>query len=297
MKVVLFCGGFGTRLREYSETVPKPMAEIGYRPIILHLMRYYAHFGHNEFILSLGDKWDVIKRYFLEYDECLSNDFVLTKGGRHVQLSSRDVEDWTISFVDTGLNANIGQRLVAVRKHLGDDPVFMANYADGLTDLDLNTFVNYFQAGGRTASFLCVRPSQSLHSVSLDERGRVTGIRPIGQTDLWINGGFFIFKREIFDYIGEGEDLVEEPFARLIACGQLLAYRNPGFWACMDTFKEKKMLDEMYARGEMPWAVWETAHDLTRPRITSERSPLRRGGDGGSLVLKRNTHPTRTYVP
>jgi glucose-1-phosphate cytidylyltransferase len=144
MKVVLFCGGLGTRLKEYSETVPKPMVEIGYRPLMWHLMRYYAHFGHKEFILCLGYKGDVIKKYFLEYNECLSNDFVYTRGGKGIQLYNNDIEDWSISFVDTGLQSNIGQRLMAVREYLAGDQVFLANYADGLTDLDLNLYLDHF---------------------------------------------------------------------------------------------------------------------------------------------------------
>jgi glucose-1-phosphate cytidylyltransferase len=138
MKVVLFCGGLGTRMQEYSDTIPKPMVEIGYRPLMWHLMRYYAYYGHKEFILCLGYKGDVIKRYFLEYEECLSNDFVLSRGGKQVLLYNNDIEDWTITFVDTGMNANIGQRLVAVKEYLEDEDVFLANYADGLTDLDLD---------------------------------------------------------------------------------------------------------------------------------------------------------------
>lgn len=257
MKVVLFCGGLGTRLREYSETIPKPMVEIGYRPIIWHLMRYYAHYGHTEFILCLGYRGDYIKQYFLNYDECLSNDFVLMQGGRQVQLYNSDISDWKITFVETGLNSNLGQRLKAVERFLGDDEVFMANYSDGLSNLDLAAYSDHFFQQGKIASFLSVKPSQSFHHVSYDENGMVTNIGAINNGDFWINGGYFIFRREIFNYIGNGEELVVEPFQRLIAEQQLVTYRNPDFWACMDTFKEKKMFDDMHARGEMPWAVWD----------------------------------------
>jgi len=138
MKVVLFCGGRGIRLREHSEAVPKPMVTIGYRPILWHVMRYYAHYGHREFILCLGYKADVIKRYFLDYEEALSNDFVLNGSDRKVELLGRDMDDWEISFVDTGLNATLAERLCAIRPHLGGDDVFLANYADVLTDAPLN---------------------------------------------------------------------------------------------------------------------------------------------------------------
>src|SRR5258706_2998920 len=137
MKVVLFCGGFGMRMREYSEAVPKPMVPIGYRPILWHVMKYYAHYGHRDFVLCLGFKADVIKNYFLRYDECLSNDFVLTQGGKDVELLGRDIHDWRITFVDTGLTSNVGHRLKLVEKHLQDDPIFLANYTDGLSDVPL----------------------------------------------------------------------------------------------------------------------------------------------------------------
>jgi glucose-1-phosphate cytidylyltransferase len=258
MKVVLFCGGLGTRLREYSETIPKPMVEIGCRPIIWHLMRYYAHFGHKDFIICLGYRGDYIKNYFINYNECLSNDFVLSQGGKKIKLYNNDIEDWTITFVDTGLNTTIGQRLVAVKPYLEDDDVFLANYADGLSDLDLNSYLDNFQKQDKIASFLCVQPSQSFHVVSVGNDSLVQNIKPAIDADLWINGGFFALKKEIFDYIQPGEELVVEPFQRLIDRQQLVGYRNPGFWACMDTLKEKMMFDEMYAKGKMPWTVWES---------------------------------------
>src|SRR2546426_7251363 len=158
MKVVLFCGGFGMRMREYSEAVPKPMVPIGYRPILWHVMKYYAHYGHTEFILCLGYKADVIKNYFLEYDECLSNDFVLSKGGKNLELLSRDIDDWRITFVDTGRASNVGQRLKAVEKHVRDEEVFLANDTDGLSDLPLPAVIETLQRSGQIACFGSVRP-------------------------------------------------------------------------------------------------------------------------------------------
>jgi len=257
MKVVLFCGGLGTRLREHSETIPKPMVNIGYRPIIWHLMKYYSHFGHNEFILCLGYRGDVIKQYFLDYDECLSNDFALSKGGKDIHLFNSDIQDWKITFVDTGPNANLGQRLKAVEGYIGDDDdVFMANYTDGLTDLHLPTYLAEFRRRAVTASFVSVCPTYSFHMVDADDAGLVRMIQDAREAGLWINGGFFVFKRAIFDAIQAGEDLVEQPFRRLISRKQLLAYRYTGFWSCMDTFKDKQRFDDMEARGETPWRVW-----------------------------------------
>jgi glucose-1-phosphate cytidylyltransferase len=268
MKVVLFCGGLGTRLRDYSESIPKPMIPIGYRPMLWHLMKYYAHFGHRDFILCLGYRGDVIKQYFLEYNECLSNDFVLSKGGRDLALQSRDIDDWTITFVDTGLHSNLGQRLMAVAPHLAGEDVFLANYSDGLTDLYLPDQLDHFARQDRIAGFLSVRPKQSFHVVSTDDHGFVRNISQVGQAGLWINAGFFIFKREIFDYIREGEELVEEPFHRLIDEGQLITLPYLGFWACMDTFKDKQMFDDLNARGQSPWEVWKRPHGSAAVGLT-----------------------------
>src|SRR2546426_5460358 len=146
MKVVLFCGGLGMRIREAGEHVPKPMVTIGYRPILWHVMKYYAHFGHKDFVLCLGHGGDSIKNYFLNYSECLSNDFTLSEGGKKLQLMGTDIHDWKITFVDTGATANIGQRLKAVERHLRDEPVFLANYSDGLTNLSLPTQIEHFEA-------------------------------------------------------------------------------------------------------------------------------------------------------
>lgn len=257
MKVVLFCGGLGMRLREYSDAIPKPMIPIGYRPILWHVMKYYAHFGHKDFILCLGYRADLIKQYFLTYDECVSNDFVLSDGGRRLQLLSRDIDDWRITFVDTGIAANIGQRLKAVEPFLAGEELFFANYADGLTDLPLPIYLDYFTRRDKIASFLCVRPPHSFHVVRRDG-DLVADIQHASRSGLEMNGGYFIFRRQIFDYLEDGEELVEEPFQRLIAQRQLLAYRYDGFWACMDTFKDKQLLDELHQRGAPPWEVWRT---------------------------------------
>jgi glucose-1-phosphate cytidylyltransferase len=258
MKVVLFCGGLGLRIRD-AEDIPKPMVQIGYRPILWHVMKYYAHFGHKDFILCLGYRADTIKNYFLNYNECASNDFVLTGGGKKLELFSSDIDDWRITFADTGINANIGQRLKAVEKHLEGEDVFLANYSDGLTDLPLPEQLTHFQQADKIASFLCVRPNLSYHMVSLHDRdnGLVSAIHAINNGAVRINGGFFIFKREIFDYIGPQEELVDKPFQRLVQEKQLIGYRYDGFWESMDTFKDKQHLESLYASGNAPWEVWK----------------------------------------
>ena len=255
MKVVLFCGGQGLRLREYSENVPKPMVPIGSRPIMWHLMKYYAHYGHTDFIICLGHKADVIKSYFRNYDECVSNDFVISRGGR-VKMLGRDIDDWNITFVDTGYDSNIGQRLMQVKEYIGDDEMFLANYSDNLTDVPLPTLIDHAKQQNKVASFLSVQPSSSFHLVQSDETGKVKDIVGATEAGLWINGGFFVLKREIFDHIHWGEELVIEPFRKLIGMDQLTTYRHNGFWACMDTFKEKMTLDDRWSKGNAPWLVW-----------------------------------------
>jgi glucose-1-phosphate cytidylyltransferase len=256
MKVVLFCGGLGMRLREHSESIPKPMVEIGYRPILWHVMKYYAYYGHKEFILCLGHQADVIKKYFLNYDECISNNFVLSKGAQSLELLNTDIGDWRITFIDTGLNANIGQRLRAVQKYLEGDDVFMANYADGLTDLVLPEYLASFEKSGRLATFLAVKPTQSFHVVTINDQQEVTAINSMEESDIWINGGYFIFRKGIFDFINEGEELIKEPFRRLIQKKLIMSFRHRGFWVAMDTFKDKQFLDDLVSRGNAPWQVW-----------------------------------------
>jgi glucose-1-phosphate cytidylyltransferase len=255
MKVVIFCGGLGTRLREHSETIPKPLVNVGFRPILWHLMCYYAHFGHKDFILCLGYRGDLIRQYFLDYRAAMSTDFTLSEGGRKVELLGPDIDDWRITFVNTGMHSNLGQRLLRVRHLLEDDEAFLANYSDGLSDLPLEDYISRVKNSGATAGLVAVRPSQSFHAIRCDANGAVTDVEDVSTSDFWINAGFFYLKSEIFDYIREGEELVEAPFGRLIAERKLFAHKYPGFWAAMDTFKDKIKLDRMEALGDCPWMM------------------------------------------
>jgi glucose-1-phosphate cytidylyltransferase len=231
-------------------------------------MRYYAHFGHTEFILCLGYRGDLIREYFLSYNEAMSNDFTLHGAGRKIVLHSHDIDDWKITFVDTGLHSNIGQRLLRVRSYLGDDPVFLANYADGLSDLPFDDHVEKFLAKpDQIASFVAVPSTQSFHAVNADDQGVVTKLGAMPDQQLLINGGYFVLRSEVFDYINEGEELVEQPFARLIAARRLMTYRWQGFWQCMDTLKDKISFDRMEARGTCPWKVWR---DQPTPIVGSD---------------------------
>ncbi len=256
MKVVLFCGGLGTRLREHSDTIPKPLVEIGNRPVVWHLMKYYAHYGHKQFILCLGYRGNLIKEYFLNYQEWMSNDFVLRRGGAEVELRNRDIDDWEITFVDTGLHSNIGERLVAVRDLVAGEDIFLANYADGLSDSPLDEHLDRFRASDAVAGFLSVRSPQSYHAARIGDDGFVEEFGELADSGLWVNGGFFAMRPEIFDYINPGEELVEKPFHRLVDERRLMGFRHSGFWACMDTFKDKINFDRRHARGDAPWEIW-----------------------------------------
>ncbi len=258
MKVVLFCGGAGMRLRGYADDVPKPMVEIGTRPILWHLMKYYAHFGHKDFILCLGYKGNCIKDYFLHYDESISNDLVWSQGGRKIQFMNRDIDDWTIAFVETGANATIGERLKAVESYVKDEEVFLANYGDGLSDVPLPDMLETFRRSKAVASLLLVQPTASFDIVNVGPGAVVTDICSLDRADIWINGGFFAFTHEIFRHIQPGDELVRQPFQRLIQKQALLAYKYTGFWQCMDTFKDKQRLDELN-QGTAPWKVWSQA--------------------------------------
>jgi glucose-1-phosphate cytidylyltransferase len=249
------------------------MVNIGARPIIWHLMKYYAHYGHRDFILCLGYRGDLIKNYFLNYDECLSNDFILSDGGRTVRVYNRDIDDWTITFADTGVQSNIGHRLKAVEKYLAGEEMFLANYSDGLSDLLLPEYLQQFERSGKVASMLCVQPRQSFHQVITDSGALVTDVRPISQSGMWINGGFFAFRQRIFEYLKDGEELTEEPFNRLIQDQELIGRQHQGFWGCIDTFKDKQLFDEMELRGATPWRVWREAE---------------RGGEGGPVLSPRS---------
>jgi glucose-1-phosphate cytidylyltransferase len=230
----------------------------GQRPLLWHVMKYYAHYGHKDFILCLGYRGDCIKDYFLSYNEFMTNDFVMEKGGSQLELLKSDISDWRISFVDTGLYSNVGERLRRVRSYLAGEEMFLANYSDGLSDLPLDTYMDAFKASGKTAGFVSVKPPQSTHVVHTEDDGTVTEIEAIRDGSVWINGGYFILKNEIFDHMNPGEELVHEPFHRLIQKRQLYTYQYGGFWTCLDTFKEKQDLDEMWARGNRPWELWSS---------------------------------------
>jgi len=264
VKVVIFCGGQGLRMREASAVAPKPMVPIGSRPVLWHVMKYYAHFGFTDFVLCLGYKAEAIKHFFLTYSEAMTNDFVLSDGGTNVRLVKTDIHDWNIAFVDTGLRSSIGERLRAVRHLLTDDEIFLANYGDTLTDADLPAMIRRAQEEAVMASFLAVRPNYSFHVVSMRPDGRVRAMRDVMGSDIWINGGYFVMRREFLDSLGPGEDLVGEPLQRLLDVGQVLGQRHEGFWAPMDTLKDQQWLESLHESGAAPWQLWDTNNTASR---------------------------------
>jgi glucose-1-phosphate cytidylyltransferase len=257
MKVVLFCGGLGMRMRDGVTSGPKPMALVGERPLLWHVMRYYAHFGHTDFVLCLGYGASAVKDFFLHYDETRSNDFVLENGAREVNLLKTDISDWRITFVDTGLNTPIGERLRRVRRFVSDEPMFLANYADVLTNAPLPDMIEQFEASPATAGLLAVPPQSSHHAVEIGENGFITQVTPMRDLGHWENGGYFMLRPEIFDELNEDEDLVEDAIARLVRRERVLAYPYKGYWSPADTVKERVQLDNMYQQANCPWMIWD----------------------------------------
>ena len=264
MKVVLFCGGYGMWMRTTEgDVIPKPLQMVGPRPLLWHVMRYYAHFGHKDFILCLGYGADKVKDFFLSYRETESNDFVMR--GYQTEPLRSDISDWTITFVDTGLESPIGERLRRVRTYLGEDPYFLANYSDVLTDAPLDDIVQRAVRLGAAASMLIVPPQSTFHCVEMASTGEVKEITSISDFPVGINGGYFVLKQEVIDLIPPNGDLVGDACMSLAGTGRLIGYRHEGFWKPADTFKERAELDADYNKGIRPWAVWESAECVGAP--------------------------------
>jgi glucose-1-phosphate cytidylyltransferase len=274
MKVVIFCGGYGLRMRSEQDDAPKPMASIGERPVLWHVMRYYAHHGHKDFILCLGYGALAVKNYFLDYREHCSNDFVLSGGGSNIELLNSDIDDWRITFVDTGIDTAIGERLRRVRHFLDGDEMFLANYGDCLTDAPLDRMVATFAASDATASLLAVPPQGSFHVLRYGEDHRIDAVHSVSELALRENGGYFTLRQGIFDVLDEGEDLVSDAFPRLASRGKLLAIPHDGFWAPMDTMKERLHLEQLHADGTSPWEVWRQRPMSTAPVPEWGRLPV-----------------------
>jgi glucose-1-phosphate cytidylyltransferase len=256
VQTVILCGGRGTRLRELSETLPKVLVEVGSRPIVWHVMKGYSESGFNEFILALGYLGDRIKQHFLDAEGWRGRDLRLRVGSQSAPELLGETEDsWTVVFADTGLDTNTGGRLIRARKYVRGD-IFFATYGDGVADVDHQALLEFHKSHGRIATMTVVQPRLSFGLVDIDDEGRVARFREKPCLDSWVNGGFFVFDQRVFDYIAPDSVLEREPLERLAADGELVAYRHPGFWACMDTYKDNLELNESWATGSAPWRTW-----------------------------------------
>lgn len=258
MKVVILCGGLGTRLREETEYRPKPLVDIGGRPILWHIMKLYAHFDLRDFVLCLGYRGNMIKEYFLNY-EAMNNDFTACLG-RQNQIEyheAHEEQDFRVTLADTGQETMTGGRIKRVQKYL-DGKTFMVTYGDGVADVDIRAVLDFHHAHGRLATVTAVRPSSRFGAIDIDQANTVSSFAEKPQADGWINAGFFVFNAGIFDYLGGDDTILERaPLERLAQEGQLMAYRHEGFFFAMDTYREYKYLNDLWDSGQSPWKVWE----------------------------------------
>ncbi len=255
MKVIILCGGLGTRLAEETEVRPKPMVEIGGRPILWHIMKHYGHFGFTDFLVALGYKGEMIKRYFLDYCSLMS-DMTLRLPAGELEKHEQQIENWTIHLADTGLSTMTGGRVARLRPKL-ESSTFMLTYGDGVCDLDLRALLAFHRAQGRIATVTAVRPPARFGGIVLDG-DRVTEFTEKPQIgEGWINGGFMVLEPEVFTYLdGDASVLEIDVLERLASEGQLSAYRHAGFWQCMDTLRDKRQLDRQWQDGAAPWRLW-----------------------------------------
>lgn len=257
MKVVILAGGLGTRLGEETSIKPKPMVEIGGRPIIWHIMKIYSHYGFNDFIVLCGYKGEVIKRYFANY--YLNNsDITIDMRSNSVDVHYNEIEPWRVTLIDSGVETMTGGRIRRIKKFV-ENETFMLTYGDGVSDVNIAKLLEHHKKSGKIATLTAVRPTARFGVVNMAEDGSVVNFKEKPSGDgVWINGGFFVLEPKVFDYIPEGDSVVweREPLERLSAAGQLSAYAHSGFWRPMDMLKDKKDLNEMWDKGEAKWKVW-----------------------------------------
>ncbi len=259
MKVIILCGGLGTRLREETEFRPKPLVEIGGRPILWHIMKLYAHYGFRDFVLCLGYRGTMVKEYFLNY-EAMNSDFTVCLGhqGQIYCHGNHQEQDFHVTLADTGLETMTGGRLKRVERYLEKSDTFMATYGDGVADLDIPALLQYHRNHGRLATVTTVRPNSRFGILEVGKKGDVLTFAEKPQLDSWVNAGFFIFNRKVMDYLDGDRCILEgEPLDRLTREGQLMAYRHNGFFFAMDTYREYQYLNELWGSAKAPWRVWE----------------------------------------
>ncbi|MBV9470802.1 MAG: glucose-1-phosphate cytidylyltransferase [Abitibacteriaceae bacterium] len=257
MKVIILCGGQGTRLREETEYRPKPLVDVGGRPILWHIMKLYAHYGFRDFVLCLGYRGYMIKEYFLNY-EAMNNDFTICLGRQHSTIyhDAHQEQDFHVTLADTGLETMTGGRIKRIQKYVDED-TFMVTYGDGVADVNIAQLVEFHHAHGRLATLTAVQPVSRFGVLKVDQEDNVLNFVEKSQLDGWASAGFLVFNRRVFDYL-DGDDCIleQEPLARLAREGQLKAYHHKGFFFAMDTYREYQRLNELWASGQAPWKVW-----------------------------------------
>jgi glucose-1-phosphate cytidylyltransferase len=255
MKVVILCGGLGTRLREETEYKPKPMVEIGGMPILWHIMKIYSHYDFNDFILCLGYKQHIIREYFLNY-KYMNNDFTidLSSEGRIICHNTHG-DNWRVTLVDTGVETKKGTRVKKIESYVKEDR-FMLTYGDGVGNINIRELVEYHLKEGKIATFTGIHPISRFATVEMDEKNRIKGWREKKALKEYINGGFFVLERQIFDYLNDDCELEEEPMERLAKEGQIAMYKHEGFWRCMDTYRDYQYLNELWDKKKVSWKVW-----------------------------------------
>ena len=254
MKVIILAGGFGTRLSEYTETIPKPMVTVGGKPIIWHIMRSYAHFGHKDFYLALGYKAEVIKEYFLHY-RSLNADFTVDLSNGSIVPHQTDETDWKVTLVHTGLESMTGGRVKRLQEFIGNEP-FMLTYGDGVADIDLEALLNFHKSHGKMVTVSAVHPGARFGEIEMQEQ-QVISFQEKPQTgQSWINGGYFIIEPEFFDLIEGDQTILErEPLEKVAKTGELMAFHHDGYWQCMDTRRDRDQLEALWESGHAPWKV------------------------------------------
>lgn len=255
MKVAILAGGVGTRLVEETEVRPKPMVEIGGRPILWHIMKHYAHYGHTEFVIALGYKGEIIKRWMMDY--CISTSNVTVKTGTgEVIIHDRNQPEWTVDLVDTGLHTLTGGRIKRLAPWIGTN-TFMLTWGDGVSDVNLRELLDFHRQHGKMATMTAVRPPARFGHLEFEDFRVVKFTEKPQTSEGWINGAFFVLEPAIFDYIdGDQTQWEREPLERLAADGQLVAYKHSSFWQCMDTLRDKHLLQKMWEEGQPPWRIW-----------------------------------------
>lgn len=286
MKVAILAGGVGSRLSEETEVKPKPMVEIGGKPILWHIMMYYSQFGFNEFVIALGYKGEVIKKYMVDYCALNSNLSVCLNTGT-VKMTQQRTCNWTVELIDTGIATETGGRIKRLQPYLGDE-TFMLTWGDGVSDVDLDRLQSYHRAHGKLATLTAVRPTARFGHLET-EGDQVVEFSEKPQTrEGWINGAFFMLEPKVFDYIeGDNTHWEKGPMVQLAKAGELMAYRHESFWQCMDTLREKKLLESLWSSGQAPWKIWEEEHASTN---NGSQGIYRNGSGANRVVTQARAH-------